>query len=273
MFSNQAFKFLSVCFAVFLLTGCSEYQKVLKEPDIAAKYTMADSLYQAGKYSKSLQLFEQVVPAYRGKPQAERVMFFYADNIYKMRDYYTASYQFDRFISAYPDSEKVEEAAFKSAASFYELSPISSRDQTETNKALDKLQLFIGQYPESGFQEEAETMITELSQKIQKKDFDIAKQYNTIGDAMSTYPSAIAAFDDFISDYPGSPYREGAMYYKLDSQYKLAVGSLAFLVEERLRKALEYYNTLIRYYPEGEYRGQADELKADIASRLENMTT
>ena len=93
------------------------------------------------------------------------------------------------FISAYPDSEKVEEAAFKSAASFYELSPISSRDQTETNKALDKLQLFIGQYPESGFQEEAETMITELSQKIQKKDFDIAKQYNTIGDAMSTYPS------------------------------------------------------------------------------------
>ena len=37
-----------VLLAVLTLSACSQYQKVLKEDDIKAKYEMADSLYTQG---------------------------------------------------------------------------------------------------------------------------------------------------------------------------------------------------------------------------------
>lgn len=259
-----------IVFCILILTAsCSEYQQVLKSDDIGVKYAMADSLYEAGKYRKAIKLWEQIVPSYRGKPQAERVTYLYADTYYKVGDYYLAGYQFDRFVSAYPESEKAEEAQYKGAMSYAELSPRYSLDQSDTEKALDKLQQFIGRYPESPYTDAASVRIGELSRKIQRKELEIAKQYNKIGDAMSTYPSAIATLDDFLSDYPGSPFREEALFYKFDSQYKYAIGSLNVLVEERLQEAVAYYETLVRYFPNGEYRMQADEMKADIDQRLE----
>ena len=110
--------------------------------------------------------------------------------------------------------------------------------------------------------------INELTTKLEKKAFEIAKQYNTI----MKYPVALDALDDFISDFPGSVYREDALFYKLDSQYKYAINSFNILVEDRLKEALEMYNTLIGYFPEGRYRAQADEIKADIDQRLKNFT-
>ncbi|MEH6407773.1 MAG: outer membrane protein assembly factor BamD [Leeuwenhoekiella sp.] len=256
-------------FVTLLLASCSEYQQVLKADDMAAKYSMADSLYKEGKYKKSLKLWDQIVPNYRGKPQAERIIFLYADTYYNVGDFYMAGYQFDRFVSAYPNSEKAEEAQFKAGLSYYELSPRYSLDQSDTEKALDKLQTFIGKYPESAYTEQASEKINELSLKMQKKAFEIAKQYYTIGSYLGGYISAKSALDDFISDYPGSPYREGAFYYKLDSQYKYAVDSVESLVQERLEEAVTYYNTLIKYYPEGEYREKADIIKAEIDQLLQ----
>lgn len=250
--------------ALVFIASCSEYQQALKSEDIGLKYRVADSLYNTGKYSKSVKLWEQIVPSYRGKPQAERVMYLYADSYYKAEDYYLSGYQFERFASSYPQSEKIAEAQFKSARSYYELSPTYNLDQSQTQKALEKLQAFIGDYPESEYTERADTLIKELSVKLQKKDFEIAKQYNTI----MKYPVALAALDDFISDYPGSPFREAAFFYKLDSQHKYAVGSFDVLVAERLKEANDIYNTLVRYYPEGDYRAQADEIKKDIDERL-----
>jgi outer membrane protein assembly factor BamD len=259
--------FFTAC-SLLLLASCSEYQEALKSDDMGVKYNMADSLYNAGKYTKAIKLWDQVVPNYKGKPQAERVMFLYADTYYRAGDYYLSGYQFDRFATSYPQSEKIQEAKFKAAKSYYELSPSYDLDQDQTQKALDQLQIFLGQYPESEYTEQADSLIVELSTKVQKKSFEIAKQYNTI----MKYPVALSALDDFISDYPGSPFREAAFFYKLDSQYKYAIGSFDVLVEDRLKEAIDIYDTLIRYYPDGAYREQADEIKADIDKRMQNYS-
>ena len=116
-------KFASVLILSILLSGCSEYQKLLRSDDTAAKYTMTDSLYKAKKYKKALPLMEQIVPIYRGKPQAEPLMYRYANTFYNLEDYYLAGYQFERFVVSYPKSDSLEMAAYKSAKSYYELSP------------------------------------------------------------------------------------------------------------------------------------------------------
>ena len=57
---------------LFLVVGCSDFQKALKSEDLGVKNDLAQSLYDKGDYRRASQLFEQLKGAYRGKPQAER---------------------------------------------------------------------------------------------------------------------------------------------------------------------------------------------------------
>ena len=71
-------KILSFLFIAFVLVSCSEYQKALKSDDVAVKNEAANKLYEAGKYKKAIRLYEQIAPAYKGKPSAERMFYFYS---------------------------------------------------------------------------------------------------------------------------------------------------------------------------------------------------
>lgn len=254
--------------AVIVFSACSPYQTVLKEDDIQAKYTFADSLYKQGKYKKAIKLWEQIVPLYRGRPQAERVSYLYADTYYQIGDYYLSGYQFERFVKAFPESTKREEAAFKSAESYYTLSPTFNLDQAETKKAMEKLQGYINAYPDSENVDKANMMVKELQTKLERKAFEIAKGFNKIGASRGTFPNAIAAFDTFLLEYPGSVYREDALFWKFDSAYQLASGSIARLQQERYESAKAAYQTLIKYFPEGKYNEQATKMIEDINNEL-----
>ncbi len=231
------------------LTSCGEYQKVLKSEDVKVKYDAAEAYYEAGDFRRAERLFEQILPKYRGKPQAERITFFYANALYERKSYYLAAYQYETFIKAYPKSQKIEEAMFMAAKSKYMLSPTFSLDQKATLEAMDILQEFINGFPNSERMVEANLLTKELREKLEKKAFEIAKQYNTIRD----YKAAIKALDAFVVDYPGTPFREAALYEHFDAAYELAVNSIQSKKMDRLQNAKKIHETLIRYYPESDY--------------------
>ena len=148
-------KIVALLLLTLALGSCGEYQKALKSEDVAVKYELAEKLYDAGKYSKAIRLFEQIAPAYRGKPQAEKMFYMYSQAYYKTKQYYLAGYQFESFASNYPRSEKVQEAAYLGAKCYSMLSPVYSLDQVDTFKAIEKLQNFIDTYPNSEYLPEA----------------------------------------------------------------------------------------------------------------------
>ena len=276
MFLQRMRKGILLLSILLFAASCSQYQKVLKNEDVGLKYSTAEQLYNEAKsgegnsrrkYRKAARLFEQIVPAYRGKPQAQKMMFLYADSYYQLGDYYLSGYQFERFAESYPDSEKLEEASFKSARSYYFLSPRYDLDQSETVTAIDKLQAFINRFPESERLDEANDLVTELRVKLERKAYEIAKQYHHTRD----YRAAITAFDNFILEYPGSPFRERALFYKFDSAYQYAINSYAYAMAGRLETARTYYNDYQRYYPEGEFISQADAALSDIETRQQNF--
>jgi outer membrane protein assembly factor BamD len=258
-------KIISVLFVVVFFYSCSEYQSALKTEDVAKKFEVATKLYDAGSYTKAIRLFEQLAPAYRGKPQGEKLFYMYAQSCFKTKQYYLAGYQFDSFVSGYPKSEKAEEAAFLGAQSYSKLSPVYSIDQTDTFKAIEKIQGFIDRYPNSTYSVEANATSKKLNEKIERKVYENAIEYNRI----SNYKSAIIALDNFISDYPGTIYKEKALYYKLDSAYLLAINSVPSKMEERLIVAKTSYNNLVKYRPNTEYRKKADEMLAGIDVELQ----
>ena len=252
---------------VTLFYSCNEYQKALKNEDVAAKFNIPTQLYDAGKYSKAIRLFEQIATSYRGKPQAEKLFYMFAQSYYKTKQYYLAGYQFESFVSGYPKSEKLEEAAYLGAKSFSMLSPTYSLDQTDTFKAIDKLQAFIDTYPNSEYLPEANSTVKVLREKIEKKVYENAKGYNTIAD----YKSALVAFDNFIADYPGTPFKENALFYKFDSAYQLAINSIPAKMVERLNVAKLAYANLNKFNAENQYKTKANEMIAEVEKKLEQF--
>jgi len=261
-------KFLSVLLLAVIVCSCSPYQKAIKSDDMDKKFVVAQKMYDKGKYSKAIRLFEQMAASYRGKPHAEQMYYMFAQSYYKTKQYYLAGYQFESFASGYPKSSQVEEASFLGAKCYSKLSPVYSLDQTDTFKAIDKLQSFIDNYPESQYMAEANVTVKLLREKIEKKVYENAKQYNYIAD----YKSALLALDNFISDYPGTPYKEDALFYKLDSAYKLAVNSVPSKMEERLNNAKTAYAKLIQFKADTKHKSDADEMMARIETDLKQFS-
>lgn len=259
---------------VLLLLSCSEYQKALKSVDIQTKYTLAEKLYNEKDFKKANKLLEQIAPKYVGKPQGERVMFFLANSFFEIEDYNFSGYQFERFLKSYPRSDKASEAAFLGAKSYFLLSPRYSLDQTDTDKALIKLQNFINAYPESNYLAEANAMAKELTNKKEEKEFEIAKQFTKLGGSyiLDYNIAAISSLDNFISEHPGSMFREEAFYLKLKAATNLALNSTEKKKVERIDNAKTAYNLLIKNYPESKFGEEAVKLTQMLDKELTGST-
>ncbi|MBS3992271.1 MAG: outer membrane protein assembly factor BamD [Bacteroidetes bacterium] len=247
------------------LSSCSEYQKVLNKGSVEDRYKMATELYDAKKYSKTIPLFEKITPSYRDKPQMERIQFMVADAHYQIKDYNLAAYYFDKFTKNYPKSSKKEEAAFYAALSYYKQSPKYSLDQKETTQAIEALQNFINTYPASEYVVEANKLVKELTIKLEKKAFEIAKQYYLIED----YKAAIVAFDNLTSDYLGTIYREEAMFLRFKASNDLALKSVILKKEERINNAIKAHQKLKRNYPSSKYLEEANKMLDVLNKELE----
>lgn len=258
---------LSIALAALASTSCSDYQKLLNGDATSEKYKQAEVYFNNGEYRKANRLLEQIIPKYRGKPQAQRIIFFFAESYFQTKSYLLAAYQFENFIKSYPKSDRVQEASFKAAKSYYLQSPRFSLDQEDTYTAIEKLQVFLNLYPNSEYAVEANQMIAELQEKLEQKDFEIAKQYFTIRD----YKAAIKANENFVSSFPGTKFREESLYTRFIASYEIAINSIDSKKKERLEELIQQYNTIIRYYPESLFLEDLDKRMSKVNQDLEQI--
>ena len=249
---------------ILFMTSCGPYQKALKSDDIKLKYDLAEAYYDEGDYRRAKGLFEQLKPLYRGKPQSERITYFYANCLLNTRSYITAAFEFESFTKAFPRSDKLEEAYYLIAYAYAEISPIFSLDQKDTEEALNKLQDYINRYPDSERLAEVNSIVEELLRKLERKSFENAKQFYTIRD----YKAAIKAIDNFIGDFPGTPFREEAMFLQFRAASILAINSVFSKKNERLDTAVSYFDDFVRAYPESEFLDESISIMNDIDKEI-----
>lgn len=258
--STRVILFLSV---VIMLSSC-RFQKLLKSSDYEEKYAMALEFYNQQDYNRALQLMDQIVPIYKGTAKAQELEFMYAMSYFKQSDFILASYYFKRYYRNYPTSEQAEEALFYSAYCNYMDSPRPSLDQESTKVAIQEMKLFMVRFPDSEKYKQAESIIEELDAKLEKKEYDIAKQYYKMED----YNAAITAFQSYLKNYPESNYREDVLFYILKSYYDYALLSFSAKQEERFTKAIGSYVDLMAIYPETKYKKEADRLHASASESI-----
>ena len=257
-------KILILFFVVITFASCSDYQKVLNKGKVEDQYKMATELFEQGKYNKAIVLFEKIIPSYERKPQMQRVMYMVAESYYKSKDYDLAAYYFNRFIANYPTSSKIEEAAYLVAHSHYLGSPKYSRDQKDTQKALDAFQNYIDKYPTSERYKDANKYYDELTFRLEKKSFEIAKQYYHVED----YTAAITAFENFLQEHIGSKLKEDALYYKFKASNDLAIKSVIQKKEKRINDAFNIHDKFLKNFPESEKVKELTTLRKNLEEEL-----
>ncbi|MEX0273801.1 MAG: outer membrane protein assembly factor BamD [Flavobacteriaceae bacterium] len=83
---------------------------------------------------------------------------------------------------------------------------------------------------------------------------------------------AVTAFDNFIQDYPGSIYREDALFYKFDSATRLAINSFEHLKKDREQNARAAYSNLKKQFPNTKYEKDAQKLLAKLQREIYGRT-
>ncbi|MCC5916707.1 MAG: outer membrane protein assembly factor BamD [Cryomorphaceae bacterium] len=219
--SRRLFPLLSRLMMILIIvgmTGCSEYQKVLKSTDTEYKFKMAKKYFEQEKYVKAYPLIDELVTLYRGTDRFEETYFLLAMTHYHLGEYILSGYHFKNFHKTYPKSRFAEEALFMSGFSYYKESPDFSLEQSYTYKAINQIQLFVNTYRNSQRLEECNELIRELRHKLERKAYKNAKQYfNT-----KHYQSAAIALTNVLQDFPETRYREEVMYLIVMSKYELA---------------------------------------------------
>ena len=254
---------------LMLSTSCSDYQKILKGNDYQAKYDLALKLYNKKEYQKAFPLIEELVSVKRGTKEAEDIYYYYCYCNYYLDDLISASYHFSQFVKTYPASDRAEEAAYMNAYCYYLGSPVYSLDQTNSFKAIQELQIFINQFPNSSRIAECNELIDKLRVKLEEKSFETGMLYFK----MSDYKAAVVALNNTLKDFPMTVYREQIMFTILKSNFLLAENSYDNKKAERYRATLDAYSSFIDRFATGKYAKEAKSIFEKSEERFKTYSS
>ncbi|MEN8157483.1 MAG: outer membrane protein assembly factor BamD [Bacteroidota bacterium] len=253
MFKIRPLYILTIVAAALLLSGCGEYEKLLKSRDFQKKYDTGLSYYEEGEFVKSATLFDQVANIFRGTTKADTVKYYQAKSYYGQRDYMMAGHYFQELAVTYPNSSFLEESEFMVAYCYYKQSPRPELDQDNTFRTITTLQMFMVKHPNSDRVNQCQEIIVEMSDKLVEKSFISARLYYDLG----YYKSAIIALRNSLIEYPETRFREELMFMILKSSYLLADKSVLSKQRERFQATVDEYYSFIGEFPEGIHTREA----------------
>jgi len=224
---------------VLATAGCkSAYEEVRTSNDPVKILAAADAYFADEDYYKAQSLYEQIIPFYRGKKEAEQLFYNYTYTYYNQREYLLASYYFKNFTKTFYNSDRKEEMAYMSAYSNYLMSPSYKLDQTPSETAMEDLQQFINAYPNSPRVDECNKLMDELRAKLERKSYEEGKLYYDL----KSYQSAMSSLENTLKDFPETKRAEELRYLIVKSSEELARNSIYEKMQNRLQKTIEYCN-------------------------------
>lgn len=236
---------VSVGGLIFFMLGCDPYAKLAKSRKLADRDSAAMGYMRKKRYESAILIMEELVNLYRGTPRAEEILYQLAQAKKALQDYSTAAYYYEQLTQNFPRGKYTEESYFQQGYLYYLASPDYDLDQSETEKAIQKLEVYLTLYPQGKYVSEAEKFLEELRLKLAKKLFMQAQLFLKIGQ----YKAALTTFQNFISQYPDTPWLEEAYFRRAEAALRMAQSSAPDKQNERFATAHEYYTLAIEKYP------------------------
>jgi outer membrane protein assembly factor BamD len=203
---------------------------------------------------RSQQLFESVLPVYKGTEKDETINYYIAQCNFLNEDYTMASYYLKSFVNNFPTSDKAEECRYLTGFCYYKSSPKYSLDQEYTKDAIEEFQIYLNKYPKGEHVIISNQYIAELRKKLEIKAFSNSKLYFD----MQNYKAATITFKNFLNTYPDSDFREETMFLIVKSGYLMAENSIALKQFERYESVISDYEVYVDEYPTGKHVKDAE---------------
>jgi outer membrane protein assembly factor BamD len=196
---------------------------------------------------------------YQGSAVAADAQFYLAESRLQREEYLLAAFEYGVLRRNYPASPRAGEAQYKIGLCYYNLSPRSSLDQKYTRRAIDEFQAFVEYNPTSEFALEAEKKISELTNRLAKKQYDVARLYETMGYSRS----ALLSYDVVIEKFHDTEYAPRAYLDKAD----------LLIRREQWQEALVTIQAFLAKYPGSEYRDAGLRLLDEVEQEIRSSAT
>ena len=251
-----------------VLASCKGINKILKNPDPDFKLRKAEQYYLNKKYLFAQQLFEVVMPYYKGKAEFEDIYYKYAYCAYYQLDYLNAENLFKNYLEIFPKSSRAEELDYMRAYTYYKQSPKFSLDQTNTIKAIGMMQTFINTHPNSPKNKEAIEIIDICRAKLEEKERASAQLYFDIGQ----FRAAGVAFISLLNDFPESEKGDEYKLMAIKSYFSFAELSIEDKKVERFEQVISECNDFIDRFPESKLLPEAERYIALSQNNIKTLT-
>jgi len=261
-------KYVLIAFVFMFLVGCNGITKVLKSKDPEYKLRMAEQYFAKKKYTNAQQLYEDVMPYFKGKPEFEDIYYKYAYSAYYQLDYLNAENLFKTYLEVFPNSARSEEIDFMRAYTFYKQSPKAELDQTNTLKAIGMLQTFINTHPGSTRIKEANDIIDLSRKKLEIKEHKAAQLYYDIGQ----FRAAAVSFNTLLNNYPDSQKSDEYKLMSIKAYYRFAEMSIEEKKAERFEKVIEECNDFTDKFPQSQLAKEVEHFLTLSQNNLKNIS-
>lgn len=227
----------------------------------------ARDYYDRQLYISAAKLFEELYPLSMGTPYADTILFLFADCYYQNRDYEMAAFHYKEYANRYSASPRAEEAHYNAIKAITKLSPEYSLDQTETYYAIEEINLFIRNYPNSNYMAECNALLDRMREKLAQKSFEILKlYYNT-----ENYKAAQIAAKNFLKEFSSSFYADDAYAILVKNNYEFASKSVESKKLERYTACIDAFNGMKVSYPYSLLLPEAQKYADDAAAKIQKI--
>ncbi|RMF10110.1 MAG: outer membrane protein assembly factor BamD [Candidatus Neomarinimicrobiota bacterium] len=186
---------------VLLWTGCAG-SKPENEMDFEARFKKGMEYFEKKKYVQAQEEFNYVVLSGSHTEWGDDAMFYLGESYFLNKEYLLAINEYDRLTRRMMFSPFIEQARWRICESYFKLSPEYYLDQENTHKAIDKIQEFLDDYPQSEYTEQANQMMIDLRNKLGRKVYETGILYIKLG----AYDSALQAFQEVLKTYYDTEY-------------------------------------------------------------------
>lgn len=203
--------FIVICLAFAISAGaCSRDRDNLlieEEVPLAPVYNEALNLLDDGKFKEAAKKFDEVDRQHPYSQWARKAMIMSAYARFRAKNYDEAIQSSQRYLALHPGSEDAAYAQFLIAQSYYEQIPDVTRDQTQTERALEAFQEVARRYPESDYARDSLTKIQQARNQIAGKEMEVGRYYLT----RHNYVAALNRFKKVVTDYQTTSHIEEAL--------------------------------------------------------------
>jgi outer membrane protein assembly factor BamD len=188
------------------LFGSSEDKKLdTRPPDVL--YKEANDLLAKGSSSKAAETFEKIDQLYPYSEEAKTAPLMAANAYLKAGKLPEAVAAARRYLTLHPGTKEAAQAQEIIASSYFDRMSTPNRDQGETKKAIDELQILIRRYPDSSYVQEAKRRVKLARDTLAASEMSVGRYWQK----KANYLAAINRFKTVVSDYQETAHVEEAL--------------------------------------------------------------